>query len=119
MNHRVLTQEQIDEAKELRRRNSKYYTLNRLAQMYEVGKTTIGENINPRKRADRREYFKVYFRVRIKPQKSVCNPCAVCTICMTRIFEDNQIPVNYQVGNTCISCYMESIGLRYINLLEA
>lgn len=103
--YKILSQEQIDQAKQLRKTG---YTKKQLAILFEVGETTIWENvIDPRKRIrDRTIYFKRY--VRKKAQRNQCVPCANCEICLTDELENNLPPLNYRVGNQCIQCFIRS-----------
>ncbi len=55
MNHRVLTPEQIEEAKRLRKELG--YTKNKLAQEFDVSPTTIWYNIYGRKRKTKRVFL--------------------------------------------------------------
>lgn len=108
MNHRVLTQEQIDTARNLKLQYG--YSNKKLAEMFSVGKTTIFYNVcHP-------EFIRISYKSKPRP-KRVLNPCSKCEIHMTSelsIF----IPHNYQVGNQCIDCYMRQFGLCYKNIIE-
>jgi hypothetical protein len=113
MNHRVLTQEQIDEAKRLK--EVKGFSKRKLAATFEVGPTTIYENVFTTKKRDRREYLKLYFRNH-KRIKKICNPCARCHICLTREITSNNIPHGFQIGDICITCYLRPFGIRLLDL---
>jgi hypothetical protein len=114
VNHRVLTPEQIEEAKRLKDQG---YSKRKLAKIFEVGITTIYENCFATERRDRREYLKVYFKNH--PQKKrVCIPCPVCEICLTKDITGPSIPNGYQVGDVCIACYLRRRGLTFGDLME-
>lgn len=108
-NKRVLTDEQVKEGKRLRK--EKGLTKAQLAELFGVGKTTIWENI-----------FSTEKRVRIQHKinyrRNVCIPCKTCEICMTQIIKDNHIPVNLQVGDVCLSCYLKKIDVTFLQLLD-
>lgn len=119
MNYRVLTPEQLHEAAFLR--TNKGLSKRKLAKYFEdqgieVSATAIFENVlSSREKENMKRSLRVYI---YKPRtKQICIPCGNCEMCMTKEFEDHQIPVNYQIGNVCITCYMESVGLSYRNLL--
>ena len=105
---RILTTEQIEEGKELRKIG---YTKAQLAQLFGIGKTTVWENI-----------FSTAPRVRIYHKrilrKQICIPCPRCEVCMTQIIKENYIPTNLQVGDTCLSCYMKKMKIEFIELYE-
>jgi hypothetical protein len=119
MNHRVLTKEQVNEAKYLRAKMG--FTKRKLAKYFkdqniEVGETTIWWNIcATQPRPKQVNYYKQNNLPR--PKKNICIPCGGCEICMTKEFEDQRIPLNYQIGDKCIDCYMRSIGLGYKDLI--
>lgn len=117
MSTRVLSDEDIQIGLELRfirrfslRKIVKHYNSNGV----EVGLTAVYENLCKPPKRDRREYLKNYFRTAYK--KPVCNPCARCEICLTKELEDGYIPINYQVGEQCVTCYLRSRGFDYMNL---
>ena len=101
--HKLLSQQQIDQAKQLRQNG---YTKKQLATLFEVGETTIWENvIDPRKRIrERSSYFKIYAIRRF--QRAKCIPCANCEICLTDELENNLPPLNYRIGTQCIQCFI-------------
>jgi hypothetical protein len=82
-------------------RNKFGYTKRELAKHFEVGATTIWENI-----------FRKYRPMRIVIQR-VCIPCEKCEICLTKEVNGSFIPLNYQVGKLCVVCYLRSIGLTF------
>ncbi len=117
MNHRVLTQEQIDEAKSLK---EKGYTNRQLARYFEVGKTTIWENIlHPeRSRAVLRSLGLAKVYTYSKRPKKVCHPCRTCEICLTRQLDDTKaIPQNFRVGDQCMVCYLRERGVNYLEII--
>lgn len=102
--HKLLSQEQIDQARKLREAG---YTKKQLAIVFEVGETTIWENIYPKERTrNRASYFKKYILKR--QRRNACLPCKNCEICLTDELENNLPPLNYRVGDQCISCYIRS-----------
>ena len=96
---RRLTAQQIEEAQQLRKKYG--YSKRELARHFEVGSTTIWENI-----------FKTRKVVRVVLTR-VCIPCERCEICLTREVKNNFIPMNYQVGNLCIICYLRKEKLSF------
>ena len=119
MNYRVLTKEQVNEARRLK--TQKGLSKRKIARYFEnqgveVGETTIWWNVfSKRKRPKQVNYYRLHGLKR--PKKEICIPCVKCEICITKEFEDQRIPLNYQVGDKCIDCYMRSIGLAYTDLL--
>jgi hypothetical protein len=107
---RSLTQAQIEEARELRIKY--HWTKRRLAQYFVVGETTMWDNVF-RKGSRKKRRSQTWIT---KPK--VCLPCSKCEICMTKEFYDTQIPVNYQIRDKCVDCYLKSQGLGYIALLN-
>ena len=107
-NPRVLTDEQISEGKELRQKG---YTKAQLAEMFGVGKTTIWENI-----------FSTTPRVRIFHKRilrrNICIPCPQCEICMTQIITNNVLPINLQIGEICLTCYLKNKGINFYEIYE-
>lgn len=105
---KVLTPEQILLGKSLKKEGK---TKRELAQMFEVGQTTIWENI-----------FASGKRIRIT--KSIKRPrpirihCKRCDICLTREVKDNYVPLNFQIGEKCVSCYLEERGFEYIDIIQ-
>ena len=106
-NTRVLTDKQIEEGKQLRREG---YSKADLAKLYGVGKTTIWENIFATQKRTR-----IYHKRAAK--KRQCIKCANCEICLTLDFEENNIPVNLQVGNTCLSCYLDTLDKTILDIV--
>lgn len=108
-NRRVLTDEQIQYGKKLRKEQK--WTKAQLAELFGVGKTTIWENIfstAPRVRIQHKRIFR----------RNICIPCTKCEKCMTQIIKDNHIPINLQVGEVCLNCYLEKLGITFPELLE-
>lgn len=108
---RILTDEQIKEAKELRESG---YTKKRLAVLYEVSETTIWEHVFAKeiRKRDRRKYFKFF-----RKKERICIPCSVCEICLTKEVENKIPPVNYQIGDKCLICYLKDRNIKYLDLL--
>ena len=107
MKGKLLTPEQIQEGKELK---DKGYTKRRLAEIFGIGQTTVWENIFSTSKRVRLYNKRVY-------RKKICVPCKQCEICMTNIIKDNFIPVNLQVGETCLSCYMKEKGINFMDII--
>lgn len=107
---RVLSPEQIAEAKRLREHFG--YTKRKLADYFEVGQTTIWENVFSTRRRTRRIYFTT------TRQKRLCEPCDTCEICMRTDFPNGRIPLSYKVGTSCILCYLRRIGLDFMDISE-
>jgi len=103
---KALTDEQLEIARSLKAEGK---TNREIAKLFEVGKTTIWENIYATKKRVR--IFKVYIQ---KPPKEHCR---VCEIAITRELKGNYIPMNFKIGQTCISCYLESRGQSYKDLI--
>lgn len=110
MSERVLTPEQIEEAKFLRDMGK---SKREIAEIYHVGQTTIWENV-----------FATVRRVRpprnleVRVQVRTC--CMVCGILMKETTDplDNLIPHNYRIGTKCLDCYLHSRGIRYIYIMN-
>lgn len=105
---RILTNKQIQEGKELRKKG---LTKAQLAEHFGIGQTTVWENIfstSPRVRI----YHKRILR------KKICVPCSRCEICMTQVIKDNYIPLNLQVGSECLNCYLRKMGLEFIDIID-
>lgn len=104
---KLLTDEQIVEGKALKEQG---FSKRRLAEIFGIGQTTVWENI-----------FATEQRVRLykkrEYRKKVCVPCTKCEICMTTTIFNNQIPMNLQVGDTCISCYMKEKGINFMDII--
>lgn len=119
MNYRVLTPELIAEARELR--DTHHYSKRRIQRhLYEVyglrvsDRTIYTSVYSPDTRVrNRTEYFREYFS---RPRKA-CVPCPSCEKCMTREL-DRTIPLNYQIEDRCITCYLRGIGLTFMDLLK-
>lgn len=103
----ILTREQIEEAKDLKEYHKK--TKRELAIIYGVGATTIWENVFAKEKI---------VRVRIKREKIIRQHCSNCEIAMSRLIKDKSIPLNFQMGDKCVVCYMEDRGMRYVDLLN-
>jgi Helix-turn-helix domain of resolvase len=110
---RALTPQQIEYAKEL---HKKGYTKKQLAILFEVGQTTIWENVYSQRRRIRNR--RIYFRKYVQKPKPICIPCAKCEICLTDEFEDNLPPLNYRVGDICVVCYLREQERNYMDLLK-
>lgn len=97
---RRLTAEQIEEAIKLRKKYG--YSKRELARHFEVGSTTIWENIFSKNR-----------RIKKIVITRICIPCEKCEICLTREVNDRYIPLNYQIGNLCVVCYLRENKLSF------
>lgn len=100
---RVLTINQIKEAKQLRKQG---YTKKKLAELYGIGETTIWENIF----TNRKRVRVFIYSKKTKPIRQVCENCEVYT---TKQLNYKNVPINYQMGNKCLACYLERNGLKY------
>lgn len=106
---RVLTQEQIEEAKKLRLSGK---TKRELAKIFDVGETTIWENVFSNKKRFRIFYY-------LKKQPDTRPQCSKCEIKLTRVLKyPSYIPLNYAIEDKCITCYLEEIGKTYKDLYE-
>jgi predicted transcriptional regulator len=104
---KILSEEQITEGKELRQQG---YTKAKLADMFGVGKTTVWENIfstTPRMRIQHKRIYR----------KHICIPCVKCEICMTQIIKQNEVPVNLQIGDICLKCYLRKNNIKFTDIL--
>lgn len=114
--HRILTQDQINEARTLREKFG--LTKREIAGVFNVGATTIWDNIysinGHKTRKEKRELHKITLRtIKIK-----CMPCVVCGICLKEAIEDHRIPLAYRVGEKCVVCYLREKGLEYMDLYK-
>jgi hypothetical protein len=105
MRSRVLSFDQIREAKRLRKSGK---SKRELALYFNVGQTTIWDNVfnsKPRKK-------------RIIIERYDSRPCCErCGIKLTRKVE-KYIPINFKVGNLCISCFFEVNGLKLKDVFD-
>jgi hypothetical protein len=102
----ILSKEQIEEAKFLREQGK---TKRDLAIIFNVGPTTIWENVYAKEKI---------VRIRIKRPKIIYEHCKGCEVRLTRFIKDKSIPTNFQMGDHCLVCYLEQRGLRYVDLLK-
>lgn len=104
---KILTEDQIKEAKILHRDG---YSKRKLAKYFNVSPTTIWENVFTEKK-----------RIRIyvwQPKLRSGQKCVKCEIYLTReVKYPHYIPMNYQITDKCVGCYLEEKGLRYKDLL--
>lgn len=108
MNHRVLSEEQIKQAKELKEQGK---SKRQIAFILGVAQTTVWDNIfNTKKRV---RVYKKY----IKPEV-IKVPCSRCEILMSKQIKGNFVPLNYRIGDICTKCYFEEIGIDYLDLLN-
>lgn len=114
MVQRLLTQEQIAEAKQLREKLG--LTKRQLADLFNVGASTIWDNVF-KGRLQIAEHRKMVRR-QILAIKRNCVPCSVCQICLRKDFVDGRIPLSYQVDDKCIVCYLRQHGLEYMDLYK-
>lgn len=99
MKRPILTQQQIDHAKKLKEQGK---TKRELASIFNVGATTIWENVFRQK-----VYYPSY-----QPR------CLECEIVLTREIPGTFIPLNFKIGKICIGCYLKQKGIKYIELIE-
>lgn len=112
MTRRLLTDDQIKIAKELRKQG---YTKRMLAVHFGVGKTTIWEHVYRKKINQEKDKLKSL----IRNIRRTCIPCSKCEICLTKIaINEHTIPLNYQVGDKCIVCYLRERGLTFMDLYD-
>jgi len=108
MNHRVLSEEQIKQAKELKEQGK---SKRQIAFILGVAQTTVWDNIfNTKKRV---RVYKKY----LKPVEKR-KPCAKCEILMSKQIKGNFVPLNYQVGDICSGCYLDEMNINYVDLLK-
>lgn len=108
MRLRVLSDEQVREAKRLKRDG---VSKRALAKMFGVGESTIWDNVYSQKKRVRISIF-------TKKEPRTGAKCKKCEIFLTRELKQPQyIPLNYQILDTCITCYLNENGLKYKDLL--
>lgn len=114
----VLTAEDIQFAKQLRKEGK---SNREIARHFEVGKTTIWENVFSTKKRERT------YRSIFKKRGPDTRPCCVrCEIRMTRDVRVHhpspvsiyQIPANFQMGDRCLGCYLLAKGLTHMDLVD-
>ena len=105
---RALTDEQITLARELKN-NGK--SNREIAKIFEVGKTTIWENVYSTTKRTRT----IIYRKRVLYPR---DHCVRCEIGMTKEVSTTTIPLNFQIGDKCLNCYLELHGQHYIDLLN-
>lgn len=103
---KILSPEQIEEAKQLRKQGK---TKRQLALIYEVGETTIWENV-----FSNRKRVRIY-RYNNKP-KTPKEFCTRCELVITRDIKGSYVPFNFKIGDRCISCYLEERGFNFIDV---
>lgn len=91
---KVLTPEKLEHAKFLKEQGK---TKRELAFIFQVGETTIWENLYRKK-------------IYIDLSRPICSNCEIF---LTKIINYHHIPINFQIGNKCITCFLEGIGLNY------
>lgn len=99
MKNKILTNEQIAQAKLLRKQGK---TKRELAVIFNVSTGTIWNNV---------------FRVRYVYKKNILR-CEKCEISLTREIPNRYIPLNFKIGNQCIACYLKEKGIKYIELID-
>lgn len=111
--HKYLTKEQIQEAKQLKEQG---LSKRKLAEVFEVGSTTIWENIfcDNYKRPKRITVTTTTISYRNKDNIS---KCPICEKLLTKEVNSKTIPLNLQIMDRCITCYLRSIGLEYMDLI--
>lgn len=109
MTKKLLSNEQIEEAKSLRETDSRYWTKRRLSLKYEVGQTTIWENV-----FSNRKRVRIYtYNNQPKIPKEFCTRCELV---ITRTIKGNFVPFNFKIGDKCISCYLEERGFTFLDI---
>lgn len=105
MRTRVLSYEQIKEAKRLRNSGK---SKRELAIYFNVGQTTIWDNVfnkKPRKK-------------RVISERNDNRPCCErCEIKLTRK-TNGYVPLNFKVGNLCIVCFFELNDLKLKDIFD-
>lgn len=105
MKPHILTKEQIDHARTLK---EKGYSKREIARLFNVGETTIWENVFATKKR---------IRIYIKKEREIKQQCALCEIRLKEEVEilDNsyKIPHNFKLGDKCISCVLNERGLEW------
>lgn len=116
MKHRYLTQEEIQEAKQLRQEGM---SKRMLAKKYEVGGTTIWEHVfnDNYTRPKRIQSITYIVHRKHEPSRRDTKRCPRCTKIMTRENNSRTIALNLQIADRCITCYLRSIGLEYVDLI--
>ena len=103
MRIRVLTQENIERAKQLKDSGA---TKRELAEIFGVGQSTIWDN--------------VFRRVRI--ESTILEQCSVCEIRLKQevTIEDGikKLPFNYKLGDKCLHCVLQLKGLDWKDLKD-
>ena len=97
---RVMTDEQIQEAKRLRVEHG--YTKRKLAELYKVSGTTIFDNVLNKLR-----------RVTLHIVPVPC--CSKCEIMLTTDIDikNRFVPMNYKINGMCLDCYLRERGIHY------
>lgn len=93
----ALNSEQIEEAQKLR---SKGYSKKQLADYFNVGQTTIWENIYRPKEQKLIEVVII---------REPLVRCRSCKFAMTKVIKDDQLPFNYNMGEVCLDCYLDEV----------
>lgn len=99
MKRPILTQQQINHAKKLKQQGK---TKRELAVIFNVGATTIWENV---------------FRQKVN-YPAYQPRCENCEIVLTREIPGHFIPLNFKIGKLCVGCYLNQRGIKYIELIE-
>ena len=112
MKSKLLSQKDIEEARRLRR--EKKLGKRRLAILFRVSSTTIWENVY-------NENYRRPKRIKritiIDNSNSNRTKCIKCEKLISREVVGNTIPLGFQIGDHCISCYLRPRGLEYKDLL--
>lgn len=103
---KVLTPEQIVKAKRLR--DELGYSKRRLAVYFRVGSTTIWKHVYSTQRRMQKKMSRI-------PQ-ATCTRCSVCEICMKKELDNGTVPLNYQIDDKCVLCYIRECGLEYMDV---
>lgn len=100
---RVLTPEQIAEAKQLRKEFG--YTKRSLAKYYNVSETAVWQNVYANGK-----------RVIVKTENLIKKRCSVCEVSIKKYLVYGKVPINYEIGDMCILCHLRKAGLDYVDV---
>lgn len=103
---RVFTPEQIEQAKYLRAKLG--YTKRQLAAYFQVSGTAIWTNVFATRRHIRKKLRRIHM--------DTCVRCSICEVCMNKELDHGTVPLNYQINDKCVLCYIRSCGLEYMDV---
>lgn len=115
----VLSSDQIEEAKRLRRSGK---SKREIAYIFDVSPTAIWDNVF----ASKKREVRVYQAPIIKKEPDLRPPCLECGIKLTRdvrVYHPSpvsiyQVPSNFKMGDRCLGCYLKSKGLTHMDLVN-